>query len=60
MLLAQGLGEYGAVSGGGGGFSGLVDLLDNVEYTVRDAGPTAWFAIVFGVLVLWFVFLRRR
>jgi hypothetical protein len=59
MLLAQGLGEYGALSGGGG-LSGLADVLDNLEDTIRDAGPTAWVAIFFGVFVLWFVFLRRR
>jgi hypothetical protein len=64
MLLAQGLGEYGALSGGlsggGGGFSRLADVFDNLEDAIRDAGPTAWVAIFFGVFVLWFVFFRSR
>lgn len=57
MVIAQGLGEYGALTGG---FSGIANLLEDVEYTIRDAGPTAWVAMFFGVFVLWFVFLRRR
>jgi hypothetical protein len=58
MLLAQGLGEYGALAGGGG-FSGLADFLDNVGDTIRDAGPTGWMMMFFGVVVVWFVFFRR-
>ena len=57
MLIAQGLGEYGAVSGGV--FSGIASLFDNVEYTIRDGGPGTWAAILFGVFVVWF-FLRAR
>lgn len=58
MLIAQGLGEYGAVSGGG--FSGIANLLENVEYTIRDGGPGTWVVIVLGAFVVWFVFLRAR
>jgi hypothetical protein len=57
MLIAQGLGEYGTLSGGG--FSGIANLLENVEYTIRDGGPAMWMAMFFGVLVIWF-FLRAR
>jgi hypothetical protein len=56
MLIAQGLGEYGALSGS----SGLTNLFDNLEYTIRDAGPGTWMAIFFGVVVVWFFFLRAR
>jgi hypothetical protein len=57
MLIAQVLGEYGALSGG---FSGVANLLDNVEYTIRDAGAATWTAIFFSVVVVWFFFLRAR
>jgi len=56
MLIAQGLGEYAVSSGG---FSRIANLLENVEYTIRDAGPATWAAMFFGVLVVWF-FLRAR
>ena len=58
MLIAQGLGEYGALSGGG--FSGIANFLDNVEYAIRDGGPAMWVAVLFVVVVVWFVFLRAR
>jgi hypothetical protein len=57
MLIAQGLGEYGALAGGGS--SGLRDLLGNLEDTMRDADPSMWLAVLFGLVVLWFVFLRK-
>ena len=58
MLIAQGLGEYGALSGGVS--SGIANLMDNVEYTIRDGGPGTWAAIFLGVLFVWFFFLRAR
>ncbi len=58
MLIAQGLGEYGALSGGG--FSGIANFFENVEYAIRDGGPATWVAVFFGVVVVWFVFLRAR
>jgi hypothetical protein len=57
MLIAQGLGEYGALASGGS--SGLRDLLGNIEYTMRDADSSVWLAVLFGMVVLWFVFLRK-
>lgn len=57
MLMAQGLGEYGALSGGG---AGLSNLFDNIEYTIRDAGTGTWIVVGFGLLVVWFVFFRAR
>ena len=56
MLIAQGLGEYGALAGGGS--SGIRDFLGNLEYTLRDANPSTWVAVLFGVVVLWFVFRK--
>jgi hypothetical protein len=55
MLIAQGLGEYGALSGGG-----LANFFDNIEYSIRDGNPTTWAAIFCGVVVIWFFFLRTR
>ena len=56
MLIAQGLGEYAVSSGG---FSRIANLLENVEYTIRDGGPATWVTIFFGLLVVWFL-LRAR
>jgi hypothetical protein len=58
MLIAQGLGEYGALSGGVS--SGIANLMDDLEYTIRDAGPGTWVTIFLGVLLVWFFFLRAR
>jgi len=55
MLIAQGLAEYGALSSGG-----IAYFFDNVEYAIRDAGPGTWVAVFFGVLLIWFFFLRAR
>ena len=57
MLIAQGLGEYGALSGGS---SGLADMLDRMDYSVRHATPSTWVALFAGFLVVWFVFFRSR
>ena len=58
MLIAQGLGEYGALTGGGG--SGLAEILDRMEYSVSHATPSTWVAMFVGFLVVWFVFFRSR
>jgi len=58
MLIAQALGEYGGLAGGFSG--GITNFLDTVEYTVRDAQPTTWIVVGFGVLVVWFLFFRQR
>ena len=58
MLIAQGLAEYGALAGGGS--SGLAELIDRVDYAVRDATPTTWGVVFAGVVVVWFVFFRSR
>jgi hypothetical protein len=57
MLIAQGLGEYGALAGGGSSRFG--DFLDTVEYTIREAEPSTWILVSLGLLVLWFLFLRK-
>jgi hypothetical protein len=58
VLIAQGLGEYGALAGGGS--SGLAGLFDRVDYAVRDATPATWVAVFAAVMVVWFVFFRSR
>lgn len=56
MLIAQGLGEYSALSGSG---ASLAEFLDRVDYSVRHATPSTWVAIFGVMLVVWFVFSRR-
>jgi hypothetical protein len=66
MMLAQGLGEYGAVvagapaGGGGGAFSSLASALAAIEGTVRDAEPRTWIIASVSAVVFWFLFLRTR
>jgi hypothetical protein len=57
MLIAQGLGEYGALAGGGS--SRLGEVVDNIEYTLRGWEPSTWVLVSVGLLALWFVFLRK-
>ncbi len=60
MVLAQGLGEYGALSRGGGVSSGLAHTLSTIERAVRDTEPRTWIVVAFGVFFVWFLFLRTR
>jgi hypothetical protein len=57
MLIAQGLGEYGALTGGGSSRFGTV--LDNLEYTIRRADVPTWVLVSVGVFALWFLFFRK-
>ena len=57
MLIAQGLGEYGALAGGGS--SGLGRVLFDLENMVRDAGPSTWMLVSVALLAVWFLFLRK-
>jgi hypothetical protein len=57
MLIAQGLGEYGALAGGGS--SGLGRVLFDLENMVRDAGPSTWILVSVALLAVWFLFLRK-
>jgi hypothetical protein len=59
MLLAQALGEYGALTGGGGVVAGLADALSTIEDTARHTEPSTWAFVGGGLFLLWFVFLRR-
>lgn len=56
MLIAQGLAEYGALSGSG---SSLAEFIDRLDYSARNATPGTWVAIFGVMLVVWFVFSRR-
>lgn len=63
MLLAQGLGEYGALasrSSGGDGSSSFRDLIARIEDFIHGATPMQWAMIGGFCFALWFVFLRRR
>jgi hypothetical protein len=60
MMLAQGLGEYGAVGGGGGAFSSFASALAAIEGTLRDAEPRTWIIASVSAILFWFLFLRRR
>ena len=60
MMLAQGLGEYGALSGGGGASSSLPPVLAAIENTVRDVEPRTWIIVSVSAVLFWFLFLRRR
>jgi hypothetical protein len=57
MLIAQGLGEYGALTGGGS--SGFGTVLENLEYTIRRADVPTWVLVSVGVFALWFLFFRK-
>jgi hypothetical protein len=57
MLIAQGLGEYGALAGGGS--SGLGRVLLDLENMIRDAEPSTWILVSVGLLAVWFLFLRK-
>jgi hypothetical protein len=57
MLIAQGLGEYGALAGGGS--SRLGDVLDNLESTIRGTEPSTWILVSVGVVAVWFLFFRK-
>ena len=65
MMLAQGLGEYGALGGGaagggGGAFSSLASALAATEDIVRDAEPRTWIITSVSAVLFWFLFLRKR
>ena len=68
-MLAQGLGEYGALAGGAGGsgagggggaFSSLASALAAIEDTVRDTEPRTWIIASVSAVLFWFMFLRKR
>ena len=57
MLIAQGLGEYGALTGRGS--SRMTDIVDSIGSTIQDMEPTTWLMLLGGLLVVWFLFFRR-
>ena len=60
MMLAQGLVEYGAISGGGGAFASLESALAAIEGTVRDVEPRTWIIASVCAVLFWFLFRRTR
>jgi hypothetical protein len=57
MLVAQGLGEYGALASGGA--SRFREVLDNIEYTVGGWEPSTWLLLSVGLVAVWFLFFRK-
>jgi hypothetical protein len=57
MLIAQGLGEYGALAGGGSSRFG--EILDSLEYTIRGAEPSTWILVSVAVFAVRFLFFRK-
>ena len=60
--MAQGLGEYGAIAGGGSGgvSSTLHEIVSTIEDALRNPTPKTWIGIAIFLFILWFLFLRRR
>ena len=60
--MAQGLGEYGAVAGGGSDdmSSRLRDIASTIEDALRNPTPKTWIGIAIFLFILWFLFIRRR
>ncbi len=57
MLIAQALGEYGALSALVGA---VTQAAVSAETFIRGMEPSTWAMIGGGVLLLWFLFGRRR
>ena len=57
MLIAQGLGEYGAMSGLSAGFQ---SALYHVEAYINDLGTKEYFFIAVAAVVLYMLFGKRR
>jgi hypothetical protein len=60
--MAQGLGEYGGIAGGGASnvSSGLGDIASTIEDALRNPTPKTWIGVAIFFFVLWFIFIRRR
>ena len=60
MVLAQSLGEYGAVSSSAlaNALAVVSDAFDTVAETIHHAGPMSWAAVGVVALVLWIAFRR--
>ena len=57
MLIAQGLGEYGAFSGG---FASTVEATRAlIEDQIRQTEPMTWLMMLAGAAFVWFLFFRR-
>ena len=57
MLIAQALGEYGALSALAGA---VTRAAVSAETFIRGMDPSTWAMIGGGILLLWFLFGRRR
>ena len=57
MLIAQGLGEYGALAGGSS--TRLSEFVDSIGSTIQDMEPSTWAIVLGALLIVWFVFFRK-
>jgi hypothetical protein len=57
MVIAQGLGEYGALASGSS--TRLGDFVDSFGSTIQGMEPRTWLMFLGGLLVVWFLFLRK-
>ena len=57
MLIAQGLGEYGALAGGSS--TRLSEFMDSIGGTIQNMEPSTWAMVLGAVLIVWFLFFRK-
>jgi len=57
MLIAQALGEYGAMAG-------LIDAVSSIPIVIEDYArqlePSTWAMVAVGAFVVWFIIGRMR
>ena len=56
MVIAQSLGEYGALGSLMSTFSGMWAI---VQEQARRADPSTWLLILLGAVLIWFLFIRN-
>jgi len=57
MLIAQGLGEYGALAGGSS--TRFSEVVDSIGGTLQSMEPSTWAMVLGGLLIIWFLFFRK-
>ena len=57
MLIAQGLGEYGALAGGSS--TRFSEVVDSIGGTLQNMEPSTWAMVLGGLLIVWFLFFRK-
>ena len=57
MLIAQGLGEYGALAGGSS--TRFSEVVDPIGGTLQSMEPSTWAMVLGALLIIWFLFFRK-